>query len=1033
MLSVTPGPAGLRAADAATGLPAGFTDTPVFTGLDLPTNVAFAPDGSVFVTEKKGTVKVFDSLTDTTARVFADLRTNTHNWLDRGMTGLTVHPNWPASPYVYVAYTYDAPTGQTAPVWGTAGADFDDCVNHPDGYCLTRGRVSRLVASGGTMSAEVPILEGWCQPTYNHTVDEVRFGPDGYLYASGGDGATASPTDYGQNANPCGDPPSAIGQDLTLPTAEGGALRSQDLRTAGDPVGLNGTVVRVDPMTGAPAPGNPMAASADVNARRIIAYGLRNPFRFTFRPGTNELWIGDVGWRTYEEINRIPNPTDAVVENFGWPCYEGPNRQSGWDAFDVDICEDLYAAGTPARTAPQYSYRHNLQTVAGGQCPAGDQGSITGPLFYPSGPFPSSYDGAMFFADYARECIFVMRPGTNGLPDPATLTEFAVASGAPVDLELGPDGNLYYVDIIGGSVRRISYGSGNGSPVARVEANPTTGPSPLTVQFDARTSSDPDGDPLTFAWDLDGDGSFDDGTGSTTSRTYPAGAVQVRVRATDPSNAWSTASVTINSGVAGPTATILTPTAGTTWSVGDTISYSGKGTFDGEDLPPSALQWEVLLNHCPQPESCHAHPFTGASGVASGSFVAPDHEYYAYLELRLTATSGGASTSATVRLDPNLVDLTMLSSPGGIPLGLNAESATAPYTRPVLQGSKNVVGAPPVAVLDEVPHSFSAWSDGGSASHEIVVSTTRSLTATYVPDTFALGVNLGGPATTISGRPWIAGTSSRITHNGKTLVNTTTPLQPPTDAARTAMIRSSVYLASGLNVAISAVPNATYDVFVTDWEDNFDVTFDLLLEGATVERATSTGPAGSWRRRGPYRVTVTDGILNVATRGGKAANLSGVELWQVPVATPTFELAVNMNGPATTIDGRSWLSGLSSRVTHNGKTLDNPPVTLSPATDPTRQEMIRRSVHLAKGLQIAVSAVPSGTYDLYVWDWEDNASITFNLLAEGGTLATGLQSGPAGSWRRRGPYRINVTDGVLNVATTGGYAANISGLELWRL
>ena len=86
----------------------------------------------------------------------------------------------------------------------------------------------------------------------------------------------------------------------------------------------------MNPSTGAALPDNPLAGSSDANARRIVAYGFRNPFRFTFRPGTSELWIGDVGWTTWEEIDRAPNPTDSVVEDFGWPCYEGDARQSGY-------------------------------------------------------------------------------------------------------------------------------------------------------------------------------------------------------------------------------------------------------------------------------------------------------------------------------------------------------------------------------------------------------------------------------------------------------------------------------------------------------------------------------------------------------------------------------------------------------------------------------------------------------------------------------------------------------------------------------
>src|SRR5262245_51616171 len=101
------------AASAALGqtLPAAFRDKVVFTGLTQPTAVAFASDGRVFVAEKGGLIKVFASLSATTPTVFADLRPKVYNYWDRGLLGLALHPNFPATPYVYVLYTYDAPIG----------------------------------------------------------------------------------------------------------------------------------------------------------------------------------------------------------------------------------------------------------------------------------------------------------------------------------------------------------------------------------------------------------------------------------------------------------------------------------------------------------------------------------------------------------------------------------------------------------------------------------------------------------------------------------------------------------------------------------------------------------------------------------------------------------------------------------------------------------------------------------------------------------------------------------------------------------
>ena len=93
-----------------------------------------------------------------------------------------------------------------------------------------------------------------------------------------------------------------------------------------------------------------------------------------------------------------------------------------------------------------------------------------------------------------------------------------------------------------------------------------------------------------------------------------------------------------------PTATIATPTAGTTWRVDDVISFSGSATRGGGGaVPASDLSWSLVLNHCAalQPTSCHEHVVQNFTG-ASGSFTAPNHEYPAYLELKLTATDGGA-------------------------------------------------------------------------------------------------------------------------------------------------------------------------------------------------------------------------------------------------------------------------------------------------------------------------------------------------------------------------------------------------------
>ena len=733
-LVVTPTPV----AHGAT-LPPGFQETTVFSGLVNPTVVRFAPDGRVFVAEKRGVVKVFDSLTDTTPTVFADLNVNVYNFWDRGLLGMALAPNFPTDPYVYVLYTYDHELGSLAqaPRWGTPGVHSDPCPTPPgptgDG-CVVSGRLSRLQANGDVMTGtEQVLIEDWCQQSPSHSIGAVEFGRDGALYASGGDGASFNFADWGQDGspvNPCGDPPGTPGTALTPPTAEGGALRSQDLRTMADPVSLDGTIIRVDPATGDGLPDNPLATNADENAQRIIAYGLRNPFRFTDRPDTDELWVGDVGWSAWEEINVVSDLNDSVIENFGWPCYEGVPRQPGYDGPNLNICENLYTAGPSAVAAPYFAYHHNNRVVPNEACPTGSS-SIAGLEFEfaaAQNSYPAEYDSALFFADYSRDCIWAMLKGADGKPAPGQIRTFVAAAENPVNLETGPGGDLFYVDFDGGTIRRIHYTSANQPPVAVAAATPRSGAAPLTVQFNGAGSSDPDpGDTLSHAWDLDGDGAYDDSTAAQTTYTYTAqGTYNASLRVTDSQGAFDTDSVTITVGNTPPTASITAPATGTTWKVGDIINFSGSAS-DPQDGPlaPSALSWSLVLQHCPS--NCHPHVIQTFQGVSSGSFAAPDHEYPSYLELTLSATdSGGLTDTETLRLDPRTVALTFQTTPGGLRLTVNGTEAQAAFSRTVIIGSTNSISAASPQVKGKKTYGWVSWSDGGARAHDIVAPATAT-------------------------------------------------------------------------------------------------------------------------------------------------------------------------------------------------------------------------------------------------------------------------------------------------------------------
>ncbi len=980
----------------AVTLPPNFREDIVFSGLTQPLAVSFSPDGRIFVAEKSGIIKAYTSLSDTSPDVVADLRTQVHDFWDRGLLGMALHPNFPATNALYVLYTYDAPPGGTAPVFN------DNCADATGEGCVVTGRLSRLTNIGGAPSAvsEQVLIHDWCQQYPSHSIGSLAFGPDGALYVSGGDGASFTFTDYGQKGNPCGDPPGGV---LSSPFAEGGALRSQDLRTSGDPTALDGAILRLDPTTGAGLPDNPLASSSDANARRIIAYGLRNPFRMTLRPGTNEVWVGDVGWDEWEEINRIADVRGSV-ENFGWPCYEGDKngsaRQPGYDFNNLAICENLYAQPN-AVVAPYVSYKHREAVVQNEACPLGGS-SIAGLAFqfYTGGPYPPEYDGALFFADYSRNCIWVMQRSGSELPSPSNIKGFAGGAAAPVQLTMSPGGELFYADVAGGTVRRIRYiasapsgedkalgrpatassvyragleagkavdgdtttrwssafadnqwwqvdlgsarqvssvrvnwetayaprydittstdgntwspaasviisqagaevtsftaraaryvritavtratawgvsfwdvnvygpaDSANSPPQAVASANPLTGAAPLAVSFNGSSSSDPDGDPLTYAWDLDGNGTFTDATTANPSWTYQsAGRYDAALRVSDGKGGTDTTTVTIRVGA--PVPTIATPSPNLRWAVGDSIGFSGSAVdSSGNPVPASGLSWNLVLLHGACPE-CHEHVLATYSGVASGTFTAPDHDYPSELELRLTATdSSGLSGSTSIRLAPRTVKLTLATVPSGLQVGLNGTAATAPLTRTVIVGSANSVSAPTPQSLNGT-WTFASWSDGGTASHTVTAPATDStLTATYQSSSGLVDKALNRPAS--------ASSSATGYEPGKAV-----------DGLSTTRWSSSFADNQWWQVDLGSVRQV--DTVVVNWEAAYASQYRIststdgttFTDAATVTNGTVGARTTTFAARGARYVRIT---------GITRATVWGISFWDVNIYGP---------------------------------------------------------------------------------------------------------------------------------------------------
>jgi glucose/arabinose dehydrogenase len=756
-------------ATAEPALPEGFQDSAVIENLEQPTNFRFAPDGRVFVAEKPGKIIVFENVEDTSPEVFADLRTDVYDSGDRGLLGLALDPKFEEGrPYVYALYTYDHILGDPspAPKWGKKNHTGDECSDLNGGdACLVSGRLVRLKAIGNHAEealgepVQQVLTEGWCQQFSSHSIGDLQFGPEGALYASGGDGASFSSADYGQfgdEPNPCGDPPSPAGTALSPPTAEGGSLRSQNNRV------LSGKIIRVDPETGEGWPGNPLlghevsSGEAAKNEGRLVAKGFRNPFRFAFDPVHGELYADNVGSSEIEELDRFPaSPTSLF--NSGWPCYEGPERQFQFKDLGLNVCDALYEAednGGEPTASPFFYYSHGQSVVPDDECPIEYGSALGGISVYEGEEFPAAYKGALFFTDAVRGCVWVMFPGADGKPDPTTTMRFMRENRVypAVDIEEGPEGGLYYADLFGdeagadGAIHQISYSPG--APKARLTATPPYGEGlPLEITFDAGDSSDPTDQALSYEWDLDGNGTFETNGGETQSLEFTQEELEEReekdeslnrvvsVRVEDPDGNTSVASVTVYPGDSPPQPTIDAPLAAEKWAVGDTIHLQGSA-LDGQGHPmfePLSYYWSTRLLHCPTgPLNCHAHPLETFAGTRNGEFTAPEHDYPSYLEITLrVADARGLTASKTIKLEPRVVTLTVASSPPGIQLTAGLLQGSAPLSLTAIEGSHVLLSAPATAEIGGKTYTWKSWSDAGDRAHTVIAEGDGEYTAVF--------------------------------------------------------------------------------------------------------------------------------------------------------------------------------------------------------------------------------------------------------------------------------------------------------------
>ncbi|WP_233571530.1 PQQ-dependent sugar dehydrogenase [Cellulomonas triticagri] len=662
-----------------------------------PLDLAVLPDGRVLHTARNGDVRLTDPATGVT-RITNTIPVYANS--EDGLQSIGIDPDFAENNWVYLVY---------APISGTPAGSAPNTLpaGQDESYWDQWVGVNRLsrfqwTGSGLDLASEQQILDvevqrGQCC----HVGADFDWDADGNLYLSTGDNTPAG-TPGANGFAPNNDAPGMNpGFD-----ARRGAGNTNDLR---------GKILRIhveEDGTYTIPEGNLFPEGTEDTRPEIFVMGVRNPFKIDVDPETNSLSWGDYG----------PDATSAVAatagrgpmglvewnvvslddpHNSGWPYVHGDNfAYNDWDFatatpgafFDPEnlVNDSRWNTGLtnlpPARPATLYygdapgdqpwDELVNFGTGNG-------QGPMGGPVYHrpdDAGPdaWPAYWEGKAFFGEFSQDYLaaftvdwdtFEVTHIEDVTPNAAITAEGWPPVDNPMDIEFGPDGSMYVLDYGDGFFRanpdaglyRIAYAEGNKAPRAAFTATPTSSSTaPLTVEFDASASSDPEGSDLTYEWDVDGDGTFD-ATGVTAEHTYTEiKAYTARLKVTDPEGKFTLTSRVISVGNQAPEVTIAQPGDGAFFSWGDAIPYrvTTQDAEDGAATECSRVSWTYGLGH-----DEHAHPEvsgTGCAGAWKTDVNSPEHGpgallYGAVVVTYRDAGANGlpaATGEATLRLNP---------------------------------------------------------------------------------------------------------------------------------------------------------------------------------------------------------------------------------------------------------------------------------------------------------------------------------------------------------------------------------------------
>jgi len=632
---------GLETAAGAVGSECGATSDESFSEVALdentsnPMELAVADDGRVLYIERNGQLRVIE--TSGAVRTALDLDVTTVQ--EFGLLGITLDPQFADNGFVYL-------------YWSPEGEDAD--------------RVSRFTMTGSTAdpASEVVVLEVPVQREQCcHAGGALEFDTQGNLYIATGDNTNPFES---QGYSPLDEREGRAAFDAQRSSANTNSLSGKVLRITPQP---DGTYLVPD--------GNLFPEGTEKTRPEIYGMGFRNPFRIGIDPVTDKLMVADYG-----PDAGATSPTrgpDGRVEwqilnapgNYGWPyCHGGNTPYVDWD-FASNTGKGLFDCDAPVNDSPNNTGLTELPPAIAAQIWYGREATSTypgigtggAPMAGPAYVYDAELDSSVKWPEYFSDKALLGEWNTGQMytvqldderAQPLKVNELLPRGQIikPMDWDWGPDGALYVIDWgsgFGGNnadsgVYRIEYAD-TGAPVARATADVTSGPVPLTVQFSSEGTTDPDGTALTYAWDLDGDGSTDSTEADPTWTYTEPGAYQALLTVTNEAGRSATAAVDVAAGNTRPTVEITGPPEGGFTEFGDTVGYSVEVT-DPEDDAAGVDTCAGVLVKPALGHNDHGHPGEQERGC-TGEFTAtiddshgPEADVFVIVEADYTDAGG---------------------------------------------------------------------------------------------------------------------------------------------------------------------------------------------------------------------------------------------------------------------------------------------------------------------------------------------------------------------------------------------------------